>query len=476
VTFYALRSYRDNGQHYEGQLGDEATPAEFLRNLWAVMDECHRVLKASGSAFIELGEKFQGSGGHNNGGIAKPDAKRPGLWEADGIMGVIAEHRATRRNAPDSYRKNPEWARPKSLMGLPWAFVLGLINPELFRAHIDPGEHPQWILRAEIIWHRLNGLPESVTDRVRRSHSAIFHLTKSERYYSAVDEIREGQTGTTKPQAPRRMESGNGLTHRQGGTDGASLHPLGKLPGSVWSLPSEPLLLPDYFIEDDRGWRLWGTGPYGKPRKPKDEADEGLFDVAGVPKGAKAIPELVALWNYTEERYREGLDVLRLGAVDHFAAFGTEFPRRLILGFSPPGICTVCGEGRRPVVEKRLIADDRGDVGSRGTRYAANGRTQHGYGENRAGRETGYGRDEATILGYACACVTPNVPTRPSVVLDPFSGTGTTIGVAKSLGRVGVGVDLSADYCRLSRWRAEQSGHFKKAEQRTWGERQGTIL
>lgn len=60
---------------------------------------------------------------------------------------------------------------------------------------------------------------------------------------------------------------------------------------------------------------------------------------------------------------------------------------------------------------------------------------------------------EATITGYACACPDTTAPTRPSVVLDPFAGTGTTVAVAHALGRHGIGIDLSADYLRLADWR-----------------------
>jgi hypothetical protein len=47
------------------------------------------------------------------------------------------------------------------------------------------------IARAVIVWSKPNGLPESVTDRVRRSHEDWVHLTKLPRYYSAIDDIRE---------------------------------------------------------------------------------------------------------------------------------------------------------------------------------------------------------------------------------------------------------------------------------------------
>jgi hypothetical protein len=73
--------------------------------------------------------------------------------------------------------------RPKSLIGLPWRYAIRCIDDLSL------------ILRAEVIWSKPNGLPESVTDRVRRSHETWFHLVKSPRYFSAVDTIREALRG-----------------------------------------------------------------------------------------------------------------------------------------------------------------------------------------------------------------------------------------------------------------------------------------
>jgi hypothetical protein len=77
-----------------------------------------------------------------------------------------------------------------------------------------------------------------------------------------------------------------------------------------------------------------------------------------------------------------------------------------------------------------------------------------------------------TITGYACACTSrdfdccaPQPPTRPAVVLDPFGGTGTTALVAKALGRTGISVDMSADYCRLAEWRCSDPGQMAAALQ-----------
>lgn len=49
-------------------------------------------------------------------------------------------------------------------------------------------------------------------------------------------------------------------------------------------------------------------------------------------------------------------------------------------------------------------------------------------------------------------------------VLDPFGGTGTTALAADTLGRHGVSVDLSGDYCEVARWRTTDKGQRQRAE------------
>lgn len=69
----------------------------------------------------------------------------------------------------------------------------------------------------------------------------------------------------------------------------------------------------------------------------------------------------------------------------------------------------------------------------------------------------------ATITGYACACSRPDAPTRPAIILDPFGGTGTTALLAHALGRHGITIDRSADYCRLAAWRTSDRGELARA-------------
>jgi len=381
--YFALRSYQDDGEHYDGQIGSEATPAEFLDALWAVTAECVRVLKPSGSLWVNLGDKYAG-----NGNMRYRRHTQSYFGDHSGVAASEAEadHR-------------PDWGtvRTKSLMGLPWRYAIGCID--------DLG----LILRAEVVWSKPNGLPESVADRVRRSHEQWFHFTLEPRYFSALAEIREPQKGNLLPIADRGLRGARlgALTRSEMGRSTRQewgSNPLGKVPGSVWSIPSEPLKVPD-----DLG-------------------------------------------------------------VDHFAAFPQEWPRRLILGWCPAEVCTACGQGRAPVVEKRLRLRSQESGVARGP-SRMNGRR----GRN---DEAGYpdGIHEATITGYACACPDTTAPSTPGVVLDPFAGTGTVPMVARALGRTGIGVDLSADYLRLASWRVFESGHASKTVARTNGERQGLLL
>jgi hypothetical protein len=364
--YFALRSYQDGGEHYGGQIGSEDTPEQFLDALWTVTEQCARVLKPSGSMFINLGDKYAGSGSYNNSNIGGE------------------------RGNPSSYNKNAS-VRNKSLMGLPWRYALGCIDG---RAG-DP-----LILRAEIIWHKLNGLPESVTDRVRRNHEQWFHFTREGSYFSGVDEIREPTTSDGLTWAERK-ETGNRYAPDAGhGSGGMAANPLGKLPGSVWPMALEPLRVPDWL------------------------------------------------------------------GVDHFAAFPTEWPRKLISGWSPSGFCIECNEPRTLLVQKK----------SEGSYEATNAMGRMDGKRNDEAKHAGrIGSAQTTITGYACACDDTKAPTRPAVVLDPFGGTGTVAMVARALGREALHVDLSTDYLKLAKWRVFESGQWAKAVRRTNEDNQQTL-
>lgn len=403
-AYFALRSYRDGGEHYDGQVGSEPTPQAFLEALWAVMSEAWRILKPTGSCFINLGDKRSGSGGHNNSNLARlhQNYGRPPTERHDAADDGHRTVGASRRNAPDRYNQ-AAFGRPKSKMLLPHRFAIGCED-----GLADP-DGVGWIVRQDIVWSKPNGLPESVTDRVRDSHEYWFHLTKTGRYFAAVDEIRTEHAPKTLTHRGGGVAWGNDANpDNQWGNGGVRApNPLGALPGSVWTIASEPLTLPD--------------------------AVKAHYDLP-----------------------------------DHFAAFPSEWPRRLILGWSPSGVCVACGEGRRPVVHQLSEVTQQSANRGRADGRAMNKQNDYSNADRK--------RTVASITGYACACLDTSAPTRPAVVIDPFGGTGTVAGVARQLGRTGVSFDLSYDYCRLAQWFLRDGRRFAKSASRTDAERQGVLL
>jgi len=227
--YFGLRSYQDGGEHYQGQVGDEATPAEFVDALIECTREMMRVTKPTGSIWVNLGDKYVADNRGSN-----PDAKRGAAkWAPAGKAGFPGEGIMPR----------------KSLMGIPWRYAIRCID--------DLG----LILRAEVIWSKPNGMPESVKDRVRRSHEQWFHFTLNPRYYSDVDEVREAHTCDRDRGPSPRTKGGTG----RGDTDVPTTvqrNPLGKLPGSVRTVATEPLRVPeelgvDHYAAFPTAWPRW---------------------------------------------------------------------------------------------------------------------------------------------------------------------------------------------------------------------------
>lgn len=388
--YWSQRDYRDGGESLAGQIGTEATWQEYIANLLDCTREWVRVLKPEGSIFVNLGDKYANDGkwgGATSGKHVAALHGKTGIGRAKVSTGIP----------------------PKSLIGLPSRYALACLD--------DLG----LIWRRDNIWHKPSGLPESADDRCTTRHEYVHHFTLRPDYFSAVDEIREPQKTRGERHNGRSGYFGAPAGIARGFTQRA-LSPLGKLPGSVWEIPSAPLFVPEH-IEHAQCC--------GGRKRPGCE--DGL---------------------------------------DHHAAFPPALARKAVLGWSPSGVCTACGEGRRPVVQpSRLTPEgERLAAGRRraSLRYAAEVQTG-APGESLSLRHTLSGTElqkhteSAVITGYACACPAPDAPTRPAVVVDPFGGTGTTALVASVFGRLGVTFDRSADYCRLARWRVSDPGERARA-------------
>lgn len=160
---------------------------------------------------------------------------------------------------------------------------------------------------------------------------------------------------------------------------------------------------------------------------------------------------------WTPQPTRQRRDVITLGPDPYKAAHFATMPRALarlgiLAGTSAAGCCPQCGKPWVRVVAKTDVVDpaakgSRFDVGKTGTN--GNGRTQAG------------ARTLNQSLGWVpgCQCTNPAAPASvqpiayppvPCLVLDLFSGSGTTVAAAKACGRDGHGIDLSAAYLPLA--------------------------
>ena len=166
--YWGLRDYG-----VEGQLGLEATPELYVAKMVEVFREVKRVLKKDGTLWINLGDSYAST---PPGNTTKGVSVKSTLHGVNGVSGAyrdtLAQSVQTKRNTIVGCLK------PKDLVGIPWRVAFAL-------------QADGWYLRSDIIWHKPNPMPESVTDRCTKSHEYLFLLSKNERYYYDADAIAE---------------------------------------------------------------------------------------------------------------------------------------------------------------------------------------------------------------------------------------------------------------------------------------------
>lgn len=166
----------------DDQIGIEDSPEEYIANLVKVFSEVNRVLKDSGTLWVNIGDSYNGYKGRGNGDNYDTE------WK--GITGHPAR--------PSGYGLEAKNLKPKDLIGIPWMLAFALR---------DSG----WYLRQDIIWNKPNPLPESVIDRCTKSHEYIFLLSKSRQYFFDADAIKEESKWKNDPRAGKGHIDYNGM-------------------------------------------------------------------------------------------------------------------------------------------------------------------------------------------------------------------------------------------------------------------------
>jgi DNA modification methylase len=171
--YWGLRDYGN-----DDQIGLEQTPDEFIEQLCLVFDEVWRVLKDDGTIWVNLGDSYVGGKGASGQGSPDYQAKRALSGESINKAHHQIGGKKKTRPADNMSTMRDSGLKPKDLVGIPWRFAFAM-------------QTRGWYLRSDIIWHKPNPMPESVTDRPTKSHEYIFLMTKNPRYYYDNEAIKE---------------------------------------------------------------------------------------------------------------------------------------------------------------------------------------------------------------------------------------------------------------------------------------------
>ena len=339
----------------DAQFGLEQSPKEYVDNLVKVFREVRRVLRDDGTLWLNLGDSYNGSGKGANG---------------DGSAGKAGDiNSGSKGTQQGTFTKSDVIGlKPKDLVGIPWRVAFAL-------------QADGWYLRQDIIWHKPNPMPESVTDRCTKSHEYIFLMAKSVKYYFDNDAIKENSTS---------------------------------------------------FVAGTETSIRFGGNKYGDLEEQLHRTKSGNEYTDSGKRNKRSV------WTVSTRPFKEA----------HFATFPPELIEPCVLASTSHfGMCAECKAPYKRIVE-------RGEIPDRTTR------------DNTLGVIPG--RDKTTRLnsvdmaviptattgwGKTCNCTTDAV--EPCVILDPFSGAGTTGVVAIKHSRCYIGTELNPDYVEMSRKRIQ---------------------
>ena len=259
------------------------------------------------------------------------------------------------------------------------------------RFAIRMADEQGWILRNTLIWHKRNHMPSSVKDRLSNGYEFIFFFTKQKHYFFNLDAVRvPSKTGNGSEFGwagiDNKRMGGNAQATTQVSKHILKNHILGKNPGDVLELTTQPL---------------------------KSKV--------------------------------------------HFAVFPPKLPEFCIKAGSPEEVCSACGKPKVPII--KITRPEGYKESLKETSKYENNIVRSAEINHRSPNSSTNIRPLSTIfknsmntkreiIGTKPTC-TCNAPFEPGVVLDPFAGSGTTMLVAKQLGRSAIGIEISSEYAEL---------------------------
>lgn len=271
--YWGLRDYG-----VPGQIGLEPTLGEHLDVMVSVFEAVKRVLKPTGTLWINYGDCYATS----------PNGRSAADTKATG------DDDRTFRDKPFS-----------TIGGVLKAKDLCMVPNRLAIALQEAG----WWVRSEIVWGKPNPMPESIRDRPATSHEKIFMLTKSARYFYDAEAVRQesATNDMRRPYAPGQVDA-RGDGHARGG---GTLRKIAK---------QDSIALAAAGAGASSGRRMAGFN------QRWDEAEAvGLCSMGRNLRNYEPAP--VNVWNIATQPFSEA----------HFATFPPELAERCILAGCPKG-------------------------------------------------------------------------------------------------------------------------------------------
>jgi DNA modification methylase len=176
--FYKDICGKCGAQRIDSQIGMEETPEQFVANMVEVFREVWRVLRDDGTLWLNLGDSYVGGKGQSGSMGGDYQASRNNAGASLNMAHQTLGGQKQTKPTDDRAMMKASGLKPKDLVGIPWRVAFAL-------------QADGWYLRQDIIWHKPNPMPESVTDRCTKSHEYIFLLSKSRQYYFDNEAIKE---------------------------------------------------------------------------------------------------------------------------------------------------------------------------------------------------------------------------------------------------------------------------------------------
>lgn len=367
--------------------------------LVAVFDEVWRVLRDDGLVWLNIADAMNGF---------------PGNANSAGLNSISRKSQKARQKKPTGYGLAEGNLKQLDMLGAPWSVAFAL------RAR-------GWHLRADAIWAKISVMPSS-TDGWRW-----------ERHTIGAGEDKEFCPGCDK------CNDNNGLVLRRGSWKPTPSHEY------IFQLAKKE----QYFADPLAVRQLPAKASLDRIRQPNFWMQEGGDKDARNTDPGTHRSSRKGLENFAKNPGRNLWDVWVIPPTplgeEHYAAFPSGLPELAIRSsVSQGGYCSTCGAPFARIVEQDIRGEDNPEWETE-SKWAEDDQANGHRLISRSAKLRKKGRNHDNpfpvkhTVGWksTCSC---GAEAKPGVVLDPFSGSGTTGRVAYALGVSAIGCDLNPDY------------------------------